>query len=251
MKNWEAIDRCPVCNHVEFDHFMDFKHREMTISYWTCQKCNVRFLNPRMTEERTEQYYRTDDYRKVTHEHIDQADQRLAKEQLGRAIDSVAWLKSFDFERRRVLEIGSGLGMFMRGVKEELGWPVTGVEWYKAHADLARSEKLNVFDDLAEARKTYGLIVMLHVLEHVNKPTKYLRKLRQTHAAEDGLLMVEVPNARAVQHAYVRHHVCAYARDSLNYLLELTGWEPIHWRFHSGVHGSPLDMYISVIAQAQ
>src|SRR3990167_2933751 len=83
-------------------------------------------------------------------------------------------------KRGRMLEIGSATGVMLRLFKKN-GWDVSGVE-SSGSADKAKKKGLRVlktkFEDAKFPKDYFNLVVLNHVLEHLEKPAEVLFKIR-------------------------------------------------------------------------
>jgi len=135
----------------------------------------------------------------------------------------------------RVLDIGCGSGKFLHFAKG-FGWDVHGVELDEAAAEYARSElgidiRTGDLMDQAYEPKSFDVIRMSHVLEHLPDPMPELRRIREI-LEDDGLLVVMIPN---VGSALARRfggcwfaldaprHLYSFSRETVTRLLEKAG----------------------------
>ena len=141
--------------------------------------------------------------------------------------------------RRRLLDIGSGPGFFLRTAKTR-GWQTLGIEPSRQAASHARALGLEVAEGFFNAETAPGLgrfdaIQLNNVLEHVPDPAALLIEAREL-LDTNGVLCVNVPNdyspfqiaARAATThtewwVSPRHHLNYFDFDSLANLLERLG----------------------------
>ncbi len=154
---------------------------------------------------------------------------------------------------RRVLELGTALGVMTRAMKEQ-GCSVTGIEIDPALAEEAsrHCERMIVADldqiDLADALggARFEVIVAADVLEHLRDPRGILEKARAV-IEPDGLAVLSIPN---VAHASIvasllcgrfdycekglldRTHLRFFTRSGIEDMLLAAGWLPIAWETH-------------------
>lgn len=100
----------------------------------------------------------------------------------------------------RMLEVGCGTGLFLYRHRS-LGWETLGVEMSEKAASIARKAGLNVVSERIEQSDMpeghFDVIVLMHVLEHLEDPVGILTRLRPL-LAPNGRVMIEVPNASAL-----------------------------------------------------
>jgi SAM-dependent methyltransferase len=99
-------------------------------------------------------------------------------------------------DRRRILDIGSGPGIFLRRGKER-GWQAVGIEPSRQAAEYSRTLGLEICNELLTA-DTQGLgqfdvIHMSAVLEHIPDPISML-EIAHRLLLPEGVLCVVVPN---------------------------------------------------------
>jgi len=146
--------------------------------------------------------------------------------------------------RRRLLDVGSGPGFFLQ-FGQDLGWQVFGIEPSRQAVAHARGLGLQIAEGMlnGESTKSLGTFDVVHmnnVLEHVPDPREMITLCREL-LNPDGLLCVVVPNdfssfQRALRDAcgfepwWVAppHHLNYFNFDSLQKLLETSGFEVLH-----------------------
>ncbi|MEE9196781.1 MAG: class I SAM-dependent methyltransferase [bacterium] len=160
---------------------------------------------------------------------------------------------------RRLLDVGSGTGEFLRFLKQN-GWQGVGVEPATEIAAVAQERGLKVFPTTlegfleTEGRKDddrFSAVSLLNVLEHVPSPVEYLNLLKKA-LAPGGLLVVRVPNdfnplQLAAQKALgkepwwiaIPDHVSYFSYESLTRLLERLGF---HLMYLQG--DFPMEMFL-------
>lgn len=110
----------------------------------------------------------------------------------------------------RILDIGCWEGRQLEEFLRLEGWTCEGIELNTRAADAARQKGIRVFSvSLREfftqfAGRTWDVINLAYVLEHVPDPADVLSRLRR-FLAPDGILVVEVPNEfNPLQLAYLK-----------------------------------------------
>lgn len=161
-------------------------------------------------------------------------------------------------EIKRMLDVGCGEGYALAFFREQ-GWIVKGIDFSSAGVDSKNPacrdmlEAGDVFDLLnAEiaAGKTYDVVWLQNVLEHVIDPLNLLNSLRAL-VLPDGVAVVTVPNDCSItQRALLSHqhidtafwvappdHLTYFDHVSLENAAQATGWEcaeilgdfPVDW----------------------
>jgi SAM-dependent methyltransferase len=97
-----------------------------------------------------------------------------------------------------MLEIGSGLGFFLRGVADNCDWNVEGIDVSEGAGRFAR-ERLDLqvteapFEHIALPGDAFDLVRAKDVLEHVPQPMPFLGKIHRI-LRSGGLLELWLPN---------------------------------------------------------
>ncbi len=194
-----------------------------------CPGCAVRYLNPTPTRSELAafycpQYYGSDWYKQMG---------------LGMAFARSA-LKGLT--PGRFLDIGCGLGYFIKGIADNSAWVTSGMEFSTDAARYARDELgLDVAaGDLIDRQWPDGAFDYIHirnVLEHVTDPAGLLRECRRI-IKPDGTLHLLVPNGPIDSEDLVKFyrkekrsplspsgHLFFFSRRSLDQLFEDVGFE--------------------------
>lgn len=100
----------------------------------------------------------------------------------------------------RILEIGCGEGILLNELKN-LGFEVTGIEPSVTASKRAQEKGLKVFQGYfphsAMEGKTYDMIIMSHVLEHLEDPHQILINITKS-LTSDGLLLLVQTNFKGL-----------------------------------------------------
>lgn len=149
-----------------------------------------------------------------------------------------------------ILDIGCGLGQTLAAVKG-LGYRnVHGVdisrEAVEACANIGiDSEKIaDIIDYCDHAAAEHDLVLMSHVLEHIEKPSIIgtLAHIRKHLMKPGASLMVMVPNAQSNTGAYWAYedftHTTLFTSGSLYYVLKSAGFRQISFLDADGLDGA-------------
>lgn len=149
---------------------------------------------------------------------------------------------------RRLLEVGSNLGLFLDRAGER-GWDAVGVEPSKWAVKFGRERfgvdlRQGTIDDLDLGSQSIDVSVMLDVLEHLSDPAAELSKLREL-MNPDGLLALSTVDVSSVHSRFrgrnwpwfIRPHLHYFTPDTLKTTMETAGFRMIGWwvvprRFH-------------------
>ena len=137
---------------------------------------------------------------------IDKIYQRVRKFTLQK---KVKLINSFQTEDKTLLDLGCGTGDFLHQAQRD-GWTVTGIEPNEGARNLATQKGVSVFVDLFEIKKrTYDVISLWHVLEHVEDLDSYLNQLQKLLKPK-GVLIVAVPNYKSYDARHYKKYWAAF-----------------------------------------
>ena len=169
--------------------------------------------------------------------------------------DYPAWRWDYDvaiaeavkkFEGGRILDVGAGVGMFLRGLGSS--WECYAVEGSEVTRGELETSGIKVFRDLSDAAQsnagTFQVITLFQVLEHI---AEFELLLKQCHEllAQGGRLVVTVPDGDAmIRQERVTgcqdmppNHINKWTPESLARVLRRAGfecghpiYEPSSWR---------------------
>jgi len=136
-----------------------------------------------------------------------------------------------------VADVGAGLGLLSRELKRT-GKIVDAVEQNTPARKWIRELGIRAYRSLPE--KTYDLVILSHVLEHVRDAETFLGTLRE-HLNPQGSIFIEVPDAISFKRLPPEHddfnscHLVFYDTASMYRLLDFCGYELEHLaRVHNG-----------------
>lgn len=152
-----------------------------------------------------------------------------------------------------LLDFGCGKGKFL-SLAAEMGFNVKGVEPALERAEYARRiYGLDVSSSYYEKGKIgnrrFDVITLLHVLEHLSTPRELVANLLCDNLAENGFVVVEVPNYASLQsklsgstwiHLDVPRHYSHFTPERLETFLQDVGLQVVKKEFfssHLGVVG--------------
>ena len=149
-----------------------------------------------MTEETLKQFY-NDEYRRIyagfPHQERWNDDEYLFNQDAEKAVDLKAFLASFDFRPKSVLDFGSNLGATLAPFKEE-GAIVYGVEICESSRHYAQNRGIptlaNLDDVIATGFKA-DLIILQDMIEHLTNFSE-LSKLKEL-LADNGRVFIYTP----------------------------------------------------------
>ncbi len=162
-----------------------------------CAGCGLLRLDPRPAEEELLSFYPEDyaPFERVIHEEPSALRRWMRRRYLAKRVREVG---RFAPTPGRALDVGCATGLFLDALRAR-GWKVTGVEPSDFAARYAR-ERLGLavhqgmLDDAPFAERSFELITLWHVLEHLPDPAASLQRLRSL-LVPGGVVALTVPNA--------------------------------------------------------
>jgi hypothetical protein len=226
----EKLAACPLCGGTNIPTAYEHQYLSTKCYYSICHTCGVIFLNPRMTDEFTDHYYRGT-YRNVLYPDTGGISPDNMKVEVNRAQLQVEACREFIKDCKTNLEIGCSSGALMAEM-DKLGMVCVGVEPDIRYHEL---HNFKVVDNVDELVGIVDLITMSHVLEHLNHPLEYVTNLVENYSHKDTLFMVEVPNAD-YYHGFGMVHPFSFNVRTLGYLFDKAGCSPVAV-FNHGLDG--------------
>jgi SAM-dependent methyltransferase len=182
------ILNCPICGSaVVNDYLATARHKLVK-----CVSCGLIRVADFRSEETS---YAEDGYFAERNQYVQRWDEFSA-------IFDNLMAKIARFKRAgRLLDVGSGVGCLISSALRH-GYTAQGVELSAWASRFAREEKgLDVFSGLLENAElesgSFDVVVINHVLEHVEKPGSILLEIRRL-LKPDGLLVIGVPNIGSI-----------------------------------------------------
>jgi 2-polyprenyl-3-methyl-5-hydroxy-6-metoxy-1,4-benzoquinol methylase len=211
-----------------------------------CDKCGLVSLSPMPTLEQVKSFYPSD----YPSFHVTRP---LGGSPLGALLRRAAVLpytmrygttgiECAPFGGGRLLEVGCGVGSFLRTLSD-LGWKATGIDISPIAVEKARINVPAATIHIGTLEETpldghYDLIVMCHVLEHLDNPAKCLERCFEL-LAPSGVLLVCIPNLGSLESNLfsrrwigldVPRHLVHFREPVMRNLLERCGYAIEHVR---------------------
>lgn len=164
-----------------------------------CCNCTFLFLNEMPINETVEKYYSQDyfmaSYVRSTEELISAAkNPKIFSE----AKEYDGLIKFYCSTAKHISEVGCSWGYLLWNL-QKLGYSVKGYELSKTTAEAGRQQLgLNISTGFFETQpKQFDVLILRHVLEHVNNPKDLLSKIYDS-LTEGGLFILEGPNLNSI-----------------------------------------------------
>lgn len=192
------VKECPICGSRSFSDYLSIVDNSISKERFQiikCKDCNLRITSPRPNDEDLYKYYESEDY--VSHSDTNKG----LINYLYQSVKSITLRKKESLissfkTPKKLLDIGCGTGDFILYCKNK-GWDVNGLEPDSNAREKAISKGISNTKDINELfsipEKSYGIITMWHVLEHVSELNKYFIQLNKI-LEDNGRLLIAVPN---------------------------------------------------------
>lgn len=197
------------------------------LRYRRCDACRLVFMDPIPAQHWYDERYAAAYWegQAKREDRSEETARRLRKEHL-RAVTYLRAARRAGLPATgSVLEIGCGAGGAVATLAHGLGWEATGVEPDLASRELARAIGVSVdgstIGDLIDRGRTFDLILLSHVLEHVVDGDRFLADVLRL-LSPDGTLLIEVPNGMTNESLHL-FHPYLFTRRALTSLLARHG----------------------------
>ena len=214
MEQIEHINTCPVCEHTEFQKFLNVKDWMITKEDFTivkCSNCGFHFTNPIPSESVIGNYYKSEEY--VSHSSSNKGIiNRVYSIVRNYTLKQKVKLISDHTNGRCLLDIGAGTGHFLN-LAQSKGFQIQGLEpdvdarsFAKQNFDLT----LEPLDKLVNiSTESKDIVTMWHVLEHVYQLKRDLNEIVRTMKS-GGVFFIAVPNMSSWDAQHYKEYWAAY-----------------------------------------
>lgn len=140
--------------------------------------------------------------------------------------------QSVDLDKTgKLLDFGCGNGAFLKEWhNRKKNWNLFGLEISPKNIKSIKASLpyVNIFSNINDlSEKSFNLVTCIHVLEHLEKPSEFLQKLKSLMAM-NGSLFIQVPYfKRNPMELLTVDHASHFSILSLRLLLESNGWKVI------------------------
>jgi 2-polyprenyl-3-methyl-5-hydroxy-6-metoxy-1,4-benzoquinol methylase len=209
-----------------------------------CKKCQFKHIVPIPTEDELKHVYEEEYYTDEKPNYIESMNEDMDWWNLSYDDRYTSFEKLLNKNRRKILDIGSGPGIFLRRGQER-GWEGTGIEPSKqAFEYSSKTLGLNIHNIFLNNKTkkvltNYDVVHLSEVLEHIINPENIL-KIVHEKLNPDGLICVVVPNDyNLFQLSLIKscnydpwwvappHHINYFNFETLSCLLEKIGFQVI------------------------
>lgn len=241
----ESVDICIVCGSVEYEDDLVFSRLlalEAPYAVRICDKCGLRWLSPRPTEDAYQELYSNELY--FGGEESPEDYSEVVRGRLHHFIERIKRVeKSFHgIQQLDILDIGAATGDFVY-LASKRGHRTKGIEL----SEDARNKALQKYGIQLDAGAlsqyvdgSFDVIHMNHVLEHMPNPFDTLASCSQL-LREGGLLVIEIPqqffndldrtkrlfflSSQPKFNSYSLHHTYFFSPNNISHLMEKAGFD--------------------------
>ncbi len=223
---------CPLCGSSGTRRFLPMPG----FLYFRCSSCSLVFLDLNDHIE-DKNLYSLEYIQKRGHDLLESRIVK-AKEETARHYFSLA--EKFA-PKGDLLEVGCSTGIMLK-VAQQRGWHVHGIEINASAASMA-AESLGVAtildkeisDDMFPG-KSFSLIVLFDVIEHISDPVKFMDAIKKKLAPQ-GFVLFVTPDINSLSFNLLKsnwphlmpEHTRLYSRESMNALFERTGFKAVKY----------------------
>lgn len=221
---------CPLCQATNLIHVGTYDRHGDALKTDLCRACGHVFTNPQPTQSELDDYY-GERYRASYKGVVTPKQKHIYRAGL-RALERLPRLDAFLKSGDNILDIGAGGGEFVY-LANRRGYAAHGVEPNKGYATFAKTEyeipiTIGTVEDVSQPERPWAAITLHHVLEHLANPIATLKKLSAV-LADDGVMIIEVPNVMARYHGPKRRfhfaHLHTFSTSGLTLAANKAGLE--------------------------
>ena len=248
--DWITVKNCPLCAAESSQLFDQRTFRLYPVENRLCTRCGFVFQSPRLSDQALDEFYATE-YR-LTYQGSDEPTTRdvFIQEQRAAALGRFLHKKlPTPIQPASLLDIGSSGGLLLDRLGKDYALRGVGVEPGDAYRYYAGQKGWQVVASLNQLEpELFGMVSMVHVLEHLPDPLAYLQALRRERLAPTGYLLVEVPNLYA-HDSFEIAHLSAFSLHTLTQMLVKAGYTILAMRRGGAPRSRVLPLYITVLAK--
>lgn len=206
--------KCPWCDSEKNQIYLWLKDEFLSMEefqIYECLQCGLLFTEPRPEKDKIGEYYKSEEY------YSHQENKKGFIPKLYEKVKVINLKHKYKVATKgktagKLLDIGCGVGDYIK-TAEQHGWQCTGVEpsdiareiaGKKIQAKIIQSEELEKIPD-----KTFDVITMWHVLEHVDNIKWQVTQLQRL-LKENGRIIIAVPNYKSYDANYYKEKWAAY-----------------------------------------
>ena len=178
------------------EHYGNVIDEKNDIKVIDCEKCGFKHIFPIPDQCELDKFYEKQ-YRKVDSNYFKKTEEDLKWLLMNYKRYYELFEELCDVNSKKLLEIGSGSGHFLKYGKER-NWDVIGFEPSMMSYEYSKNLDINVINgnfNVEEAKKhgKYDVVFMRNVIEHISQPITMIEDIK-TILKPNGLLFIVSPN---------------------------------------------------------
>lgn len=225
-----GIATCPSCGNTACSAHYRYTHDNGESFICRCSRCSLEFMRPLVLTDVHDRMMESVDDAEMFNSNV----LRTLHKRLIIAPEIAKVRKLLGKNDFSMLDVGCGTGWISR-IWGDSGAQVTGLEPSQPRAKIAQQRGVRVLSCYAEdldSDEHFDLIVVRHVLEHLEDPVKVLRDFA-SRLTTNGLLLIIVPNIDCIGRKLFNTnwtwvlpwHCNFFNQYSLSSLLDLSGYD--------------------------
>jgi SAM-dependent methyltransferase len=234
--NFHTLYIKSIKNSLPWSNFINQEEFPIIVSGTICKNCGWIFQNPSYTDIELDLLYNYSDSNTLSQEAKELADLNAKKR--GKILYDIV-IKHFTAQTKKILDVGGRNGELMQ-VFDTNKYNISVLDMDAGEPINKEYEKIRIPFLKFETKIKFDLITMLHVLEHTDSPSNFLKKANKL-LNDNGLIYIEVPS-ELITHLIIRHvgdhrHLGYFSSNVLAKFLESNGFECIYCKVVEGLVG--------------
>ena len=198
---------CLICNShdndILYDAVPDRFSPDKRFTEVKCRNCGFVFLSPRPMEEEMAEFYDLEEYQPHNLSKTSLFDRLYRKIRIKNSINKRKLIEKH-LNTGNLLDIGCGTGDFLSEMKAH-NWFVSGMETAPDARKIAEDKDIKIADELWKVEKSFDVITMWHVLEHVHRVENMFDNIKRLLKPE-GYLIIAVPNIESLDARFYKYN---------------------------------------------
>jgi SAM-dependent methyltransferase len=189
---------CPLCDHGSSKRFFSLGNRLFPLNISMCRECGFVFQNPRFSEEKWEEYHKSD--HDTYHRPLPLPGRPAKEPEANAKVIEERLLRVTDIRDRSVLDIGAGAGDMLNYLRRKNSGRLVplAIEPSNACQRTLKEKNIRVIGGSIKqfrdgVTEPVDIIVLRHVLEHLYDPQAALSIIKN-FMTENSVLYISVPN---------------------------------------------------------
>lgn len=124
------------------------------------------------------------------------------------------------FKNKDILDFGCGDGGFLKKIKNAKSYNGVELNLFNVNFIKKNIKKINIKENIEKFDKKFDVITLFHVLEHLNDPIVYLKKIKNK-LNNKGRIVIEVPSANdiLINHKFLNNNFLKFTLWSEHLML--------------------------------